>query len=475
MFRGSVATFGVRLISGGFRYGLGILIARTAGTAAFGEFSVGTALLLLLATLAAGGAITGVVRFGSTELERAGKGAVGDLLRRERNRTWRRGLILSAGWIALGYFAPGIPGSAGSFLTFAGMAASLPFLAVSNVLEAGSRCTGSPRYELLLRCALQPVMFLALLGGGHELLPAVPPLALIWGAYAISLAVELMAAEQIVFRLFPPAPLLSSPPGPRLGSHFAYEILVVAAASADLWLIGLLGGPIDAGCYAAALRTAEIVIVLRGSYQAFLVPAVTKILARRASGNPEAAGQFDRLAAGAGRGATLASAAVAIPLVLGAAEILGLFRGEIVRARSALALLVVVPVVLSYGLSASAVLLARAPGTLARIRLVEVLATVAGVALLFPRFGLEGAAAAVGLAALIQTALSVRAAHECRSFLTLQGWSRALAPLALAAAAAWLARGSVSLDVPIARTLEAIVAGEGALLAGAFFFWKKAL
>ncbi len=410
----SLATFAARVFSGGFRYALHIAIARLAGAASLGEFSVGNALLLVLVTVAAGGAVTGLVRHGAARIASEGRGAAGVLIRRQRTRTLSFSIGLSLLWLAAGKLFPAMLGPAASGPTFFGVAAALPLLAAANVLEAGTRSLGTARWELLLRCALQPLAFLVLLVTGRLALPGLSPLALVWGGYAISLLIEVVGAEALVGRLFPRSEAGAPMPAPGFGGHFVYEILVVAASGADLWLVGLLGGAGLAGGYSAALRTAEIVLVLRASFQALLVPAFAYRLGRGGEGDPgEAAG----MAARVGQTAMLAAAAIGVPLAIGSADLLSLFGSGLAAASGALRILVAVPVATAFLLPASGWLLARSPETLARLLLVDAFVTLTAIAILWPSFGLTGAAAGAGLGAIVAALLGLRSATGIRGAL----------------------------------------------------------
>ena len=72
------------------------------------------------------------------------------------------------------------------------------------MLESGTRGLRTTRYEVFLRCFLQPLLFVGFLLAGRQL--GYSSLALVWASFALSLAVEVIAAELLVARLFPTAP-----------------------------------------------------------------------------------------------------------------------------------------------------------------------------------------------------------------------------------------------------------------------------
>lgn len=401
---GAVATFAARLFSGGIRYATGIAIARLFGGEVFGAFGVGSVVLLFAATVAAGGATSGLMALAAERIETGGREAAGEVIRACRRRTWGLSLLLSALLAALGTFAPGALGAAGDPATVAGVAVSLPFLAVANVLENGTRGLRTTRYEVLLRCVLQPLLFVALLLAGRD---ALAPAPLVWGAFAGSLAVEMLAAEILVARLFPrgAAPGGRSP-APAMSTNLFHDAVAVVTGGLDLWLAGLLGSAAAAGHYAAATRSVEVIAVLLSSFQMLLAPTIASLIA---AGREE---EIAPLSRSVGRAMFLLAGAVALPIAAAGGPILALFGGSFAEARLPLVLLALVPAVGALAAPASGILIVRAPGRLGAIKLgAGAITAILGLAL-WPRFGLVGLAVASGVGALAVHGAVLRALPE---------------------------------------------------------------
>lgn len=408
IFGGAIFTFGSRLFSGGLRYFTGLAIARLFGAEVYGQFAVGTVILLVLATVSGGGAMSGLMGLAAERIETGGRGAAGRAIRICRNRTWGIALVAAAILVAIGFLAPGLLGAASAPASFLGIAVSFPFLSVSNVLESGTRGLKTTRYEVLLRCVVQPVLFLGLLVG---LRSAGGTTSLIWFAYAASVATEWVLAEVVVSRLFPKAPAPEGEAPIALGGNFFHDAAVVAVAGLDLWLVGLLASRAEAGYYGASVRTVDVVVVLLGSFQMLLAPTFSSLLA---SGRQE---ELPGLAAVLSRGMYLLALAVGLPLSLGAREILGFFGPGFPEAAPALALLAVFPVFGALAAPSAAILLLRDPRRLGFVRLSSGLVTALVTIGLWPELRLAAPALGAGLGLLVANGAIVRAVPEGRGAL----------------------------------------------------------
>ena len=411
IFAGAVYTFGSRLFSGGLRYATGIAIARTFGAEVFGQFAVGSVLLLFLVSIAAGGATSGLMGRVAERLETGGLSSAGHVIRRCRNQTWILGVALGLILVAVQHSGLSILEAAGNGAAVLGIAISVPLLGVTNVLESGTRGLKTTRYEVFLRCFVQPLLFLSILLAGRS---RSAPSHFVWFAFAGSLAVELVLAEVFVARLFPKERATIEREPIDLWRYVGYDLVVIVAGSVDLWLVGLLATRVEVGYYGAAVKTVDVVVVLLGSFQMLLVPTFAGMIA---------AGRGDelrRLADTMARLMFLLSLAVALPLAFGARDVLGLYKGFEAGA-PAMVVLVIVPALTSLCAPGGGILLIRNPERLARIRLAGAAVTCVVLLFLWPRLGLMGAAVASGAGWLTFNGLVLGAVPEARSFLTEPG------------------------------------------------------
>ena len=422
VFRGALTTFTSRLFSGGIRYATGIAIARLFGAGTYAEFTIGSVLLLALSTLSTAGAVSGLMGQVATKLAQGDRGGAGGAIRACRNRAWLLSIPVGAVLLAVGQFRPSILGVVGHPRAFVGIALSFPLLAVANVLESGTRGLRTTRYEILLRCFLQPLLFLGLLLLGPGRIDA------IWLVYAASVFVEVVAAEILVARLFPER--VDRPEKPtRLFQYFVSEIAAVLAGGADLWIVGLVAAG-SSGHYAAASRTVEVLLVLVASFQMLLAPSFAALLAS------DRGEDVEDLLARTGRSMFLLVACLAIPIAVGAEDLLLFFRGQFAEARTALALMVVAPTLTALWAPAGSLLLIRSPALLARARFAGAFVTAAGVLFAVPRWGLTGAGAAAALGTLVTSILIAVSVPETRSVFRLRTLAGAALLLAAGLAAA---------------------------------------
>ena len=202
---------------------------------------------------------------------------------------------------------------------------------------------------------------------------------------------------------------------------FAMGVVIAANAQVGTIVLGLVGGPADAGIYAVAVRVTTFVgfVMLAATYP--LMPALARL---------SAAGDLERLRATIGR-SQQAIILLTLPLAVGiaafAGPLLDLFGGEFGEGLVAARILVAGELAkAAVGVLAIALLMSGHELALTRALAVGAAANVALAAALAPFWGVEGAAAAQSAGALIA---SVVLAMSARSRLRL----------------AWAGPGAVSL------------------------------
>ncbi len=242
------------------------------------------------------------------------------------------------------------------------------------------------------------------LAGGSTLM-----LGLAWAAWRRA-RVPVAAAAPVATR-----PLLAS----------GLPMLVVMAAYliiewSDTVMLGILAEPADVGVYAAASRTAALVAFALHATNAVTAPLYA---ARHADGD---VGGMRRLAASSTAAMTAVALPVAVALVAGSRQVLGVFGAEFVAGGAVLAILATAQLANVAAGSAGTVL--TMTGHERPLRDLMVVAGAANIglnALLIPFWGPEGAAVATALSLVGVNAGCLRLLRRRLGFTTLPSLARA--------------------------------------------------
>lgn len=404
LVRGGAAAFVLRIVGAGLIYLAQVIIARWLGAEAFGHFSYGWTLGVLLAVPATLGLQTVFLRFHPTyAAQRAfglarglGRFVAATITGASLAAALLAGLlvVLMRPWMDPAYVAPLLLG-----------AAAIPLFAALNVLRDASRAMEQP----VLAFAPREVAFNGLLIVLVALLAvsgATPTATVALGAMLAALALVALVHGLLVRRRFAAA---IGAPAPeyrrRAWLRVALPLLLVATflellARIDVLMIGMLLTPADVAVYNAAARTATLV--------EFIAIAVLAIApARFAALHAETrTAELVRLVRRANHAILWPTLAVSAVLVALAEPVLALFGAGFTGGATTLVLLAVSKIFVAHRLLTGSLLsLISEEDRTALVFGAAVIVTVVLNLALIPLAGIEGAAAA----ALVTAAASALA------------------------------------------------------------------
>ena len=330
----------LRFVGAGIAFGLNMLLARLAGSEQYGTYSYVLAWLGLLALVATAGMDVVTVKYVAAYL------ATGAWTRLRGLLIWSRRLVLTLA-LPIGGLGALIAGVTSDHLgvqlasTFAAGCAALPFLALLRLNEA--RLEGHNRVVLaqipgnILRPAVVAAAATLAFWLPRRSLSAADGMTL----QAIALGAAYALSALLVRRTCPP-------PAAGTGVDYAKTewlrvalplwtaaALHVLLARIDILLVGTLRGMTEAGMYAVANRTTELIVFGANAGQAAVRPYVS---AFHASGRKS---DLQRAVTTASR----AGAAFALPvcgvLLFCGPEVLSLFGNEFAEGAPAAAILAI--------------------------------------------------------------------------------------------------------------------------------------
>ncbi len=400
--RGSVLTFGLRLVSTGLGFATIFILGRLLGLPGYGVYASVAAWLNFLAIPTALGMDRLMVRQIAVYRARGEWPKVHGFLR------WGNLAVLSASLavaaagalvVTLTVTDPDL--RLGFYLTFA----SLPLTSLTSVRQAAMRgfdhIVGGQWPELVLR----PLLLIVLSVLAWRVVPDFGAPWAVGAAAAATLAAFLVGAFLLarVLRLEAQPARPHYEPGPWFRAALPFVVVsgmyVLNARTSELLLLGLAGT--DAvGLYGPAARGADLIALVLLAVNTATAPTLARLFAegKRA--------QLEHTVARSTRLITLASLVPALALIVFGGVFLSLIGPEFAPARAALALL------------SAGQLVNAATGTVGTLlnmtgheRDVAASVGVSAVlnivlnALLIPRFGLTGAAAATALGTLVWNVL----------------------------------------------------------------------
>ena len=330
----------VRLVGAGIAFGLNMLVARLAGAEQYGTYSYVLAWLGLLALVATAGMDVATVKYVAAYL------ATGAWTRLRGLLVWSRRLVL-----ALALLIGGLGALVAAFAsdrlgvqlasTFAAGCAALPFLALLRLNEA--RLEGHKRVVLahvpgnILRPAVVAAAATLVFWLPRRPLSAAEGMAL----QAVALGAAYASSALLVRRTCPPPPAGTGVDYAKtewlrvalpLWTAAALHLLMTRI---DTLLVGTLRGMTEAGIYAVANRTTELIVFGANAGQAAVRPYVS---AFHAGGRKS---ELQRAVTTASRAGAAFAAPVCGVLLFWGPEVLGLFGNEFAEGAPAAAVLAI--------------------------------------------------------------------------------------------------------------------------------------
>ena len=322
----------IRLIGAGFAFGLNMLVARLAGAEQYGIYSYVLACLGLLALLATAGMDVATVKYVAAYL------ATGAWTRLRGLLVWSRRLVLTLAFLigGLGALVAVVTwdrlGVALASTLAAGCAA-LPFLALLRLNEARLEGHGRVILAQIPGNILRP----AVVAAAAALVTWLPPRSLS-AAEAMTLQAVALGAAYVSSALLVRRTCPSPPTGTGVDyaktewMHVALPlwtaaVLHVLTARIDTLLVGTLRGMTEAGIYAVANRTTELIVFGANAGQAAVRPYVS---AFHAGGRKT---ELQRTVTTASWAGAAFAAPVCAVLLFWGPEVLGLFGSEFAEGR----------------------------------------------------------------------------------------------------------------------------------------------
>jgi O-antigen/teichoic acid export membrane protein len=421
--QGALWTLLMRVVSTGLGFATSVLLARLLGVSGYGVYAFVFAWLHLLAIPTALGMDKLMVREVAVFRARGAWGALHGFLR------WGNLAVLAAS-VGVATLAAGVGWVVlephdGLRLAFVLGLASLPLMTLTSLRQAAMRgfnhIVGGQWPELLLR----PVLIVALSLLAWLVLPRLGiPFNAVWavGAALAATAVAFVVGALLLFRVLrdeaesaPP----SAEPGRWLKRALPFMVIsgmYVLNARTDVVMLGALADTDAVGLYTPATRGAELISFVLLAVNTALSPTLARLFAEGKRAQLEAA------TARSTRLITLATLPLAFAMVLLGEIFLRLFGPEFVAGYTAM-------VILSAGQLINAA--TGTVGTLLNMTGFErdtalavgfsAALNVLLNALLIPRFGIDGAAAATALSTLTWNALLAAFVYRRLGFYSLLG------------------------------------------------------
>lgn len=276
----SLVSLAIKMATAGLTYGMYVLLSRSMGAAEYGLFAFGLSLATVLAILASLGQQTAILRYWPEETGR------GDLTRAEAALgaggalTIAAGLAIGAALLLVALIAEGL-GFGPTWHIAAAAVLILP-MALAEYWSSALRAQGSvwialtPR-DILWRLAT-PLVVLALALAGVALL-GWQALLLTAGVLAAALGLQAFAARRQTMSLrtdFAAVPGYWRERG-RASRWFLVGTLIDSAAlNLDIVFVGLLLGPVEAGLYFNAFRTAGLLTLFMYAITLVVAPMLAR-------------------------------------------------------------------------------------------------------------------------------------------------------------------------------------------------------
>lgn len=334
----------IELVAIGFRYLVQILIARLAGAEGYGAYTYALTWASTLAIPAGLGLSVLVIRFVPTYTARGEIGHLRALLTFTRRWTGTTSLLVALGTAAVVATAMD-SGDARSTLIIA--CASIPLFAITTLQAETLRGTGRVLTSRLLPNLVQPTLILTATALVYQVkgeLTAPDAAAALVAALAAAAAVQALTVRYV---LAVPKSVPSVTPDAAGWLRTSLQFLWIKLGqlvlnTSDILAIGLVLGPLQAGIYAAATKTAVVTQTVTQAVNLAVPPEVARQLAL---GQPARAEQVVRRSA---RFAFLPTLLSGVAVIVCAEQLLGLFGEEFRSGALALSVLVLGRLVTSW-------------------------------------------------------------------------------------------------------------------------------
>jgi O-antigen/teichoic acid export membrane protein len=392
--RGAAGAFSLKVVGTGASLLAQLVLARALGAESYGVYAYVLAWIMLLALLATLGFQQGLLRFAAAYLAQERWALLHGVVRYAQTRVAIAGVAVAAAGTALIVgFQRHLPTELGdAFLIGLIVVPVLALLQVcSSLLRAYGKVLAAIAPNLLLRhlFVLVGIAPLAVIQAGNVGAPA---------AMAVTLAAMVLTLAIAGWWL------RRARPGEMAGAPIAEEralwlsatrfMLLIAVAQAlmeraDILLLGWLAGTTEAGIYSVAHRIALLVTFVLTSVNIIFAPTIAALYAQE-----DRAG-LQSLVTTTAWWTTLSSLAIALPLLVLAEFVLGLFGGAFVAGSSALRILLLGQAVSAMAGSVGYLMIMT--GQERQATYIILSATASNILLnllLIPPFGIQGAAIA---------------------------------------------------------------------------------
>jgi O-antigen/teichoic acid export membrane protein len=392
--RGAAGAFSLKVVGTGTSFLTQLVLARVLGVDSYGVYAYVLAWIMLLALLATLGFQQGLLRFASAYLAQQKWALLHGVVRYAQTRVAMAGVVVAATGAALIVgFQRYLPTELGDAFLIGLIV--VPVLALMQVcgslLRAFGKVLAALAPNLLLRhlFVLVGIALVAIVHTGSVGAPA---------AMAVTLAAMVLTLAIASWWL------RRARPGEIAGAPIAEEralwlsatrfMLLIAGAQvlmerADVLLLGWLAGTTEAGIYSVAHRIALLVTFVLTSVNIIFAPTIATLYVQE-----DRAG-LQGLVTMTAWWTTLSALAIALPLLVLAGFVLGLFGDAFVAGSSALHILLVGQVVSA--MAGSVGYLMMMTGHERQASYIILAATAGNIVLnllLIPPFGMEGAAIA---------------------------------------------------------------------------------
>lgn len=443
--KGGGAVLLASIAGNGLNYALGIFLARSIGPSDFGLYALGVTVFNTLALLALGSMDVGAVKFVSAALS----GGRGDDARttvlQTATLTALIGIVFGLGLTAFaGTIAASVYGRPDLETVLLFFAVAVPLSAISALLIATLQAFQTVRYTIGIKYVWEPIGKFVLAAGA---LWAGWGLTGVLAAFVLVSAVSVLVAAAAVWMRSG-----MRRHGPRLRWHTVRALLAfclpltaatvfgVLAPRADVLLLGYWAGAQDAGIYLAAFQTAAILSLVLGAFDTMLAPLIARVWAQRDRA------RMERVYQDISRLVLTCAMPLCLVMIVCSRELLTVFGESFGAGTSCLVVLAAGQLVNSAAGAANTVLLMSGHSRLVMINtIVSGLGLIAATAVLTPRWGMLGAAAAASATLCLVNAVRVLQVWRLHRIAP-HTWSSVKSLLAGAGAAGivWAVKAAVS-------------------------------
>ncbi len=396
--RGAGIAFAIQATGTGLKYLTQLLLARWMGASEYGVYAYAFTWANLLSVFATLGFTTGVLRFVPEYLTKKDWAHLHGFIRRVRQLVFLAGIVLATvgGLVLLLLRSPQMDVSA--LLLGMGL---VPLLALMSVQMEMVRGTQRIALAYAPPMLLQPVLALGTAFFVLKAFGALTGVATI-GAFILAVLVVLIVQSRGLIRVVPRKGLLVTPSYETARwLRVSFPLLLVSGSlivlnQSDILMIGIFIGPMEAGIYTAATKTAALVSFVLVAVNAIAAPMIAEF---HAKGDLE---NLQRMSSAAARWMFWPSLSLTMGLLLLGRPILGLFGSEFPEGYPALVLLALGQLVnASVGPVGYLMSLTGHQDLSARVYGLSALVNIGLNALLIPIWGLVGAAVATTAAMIL--------------------------------------------------------------------------